>query len=224
MGFSRLLEWVAISYSRGSSQTRDRTSVSYISCIGRQVLYHCAAWDAWKPAKLHAAGEKHGSFFSSPSTSCTHDSHWWTFKDQPGEGVWEKESPDFWFYEPVRSWESQLCKCVCVCVLDALSCLTLCDSMDCSPPDSSVHGNFQVKTHERVAIPFSRTSSWSWGWTRDPCIIDRFFTIWATRKVRYQQIAPLSIIVLLWINCILLTLAGWGEHPQQITGPGSAMF
>ena len=31
----RILEWVGISFSRGSSQTRDRTCVSYISYIGR---------------------------------------------------------------------------------------------------------------------------------------------------------------------------------------------
>ena len=34
---ARILEWVAISSSRGSSQPRDRTC---ISCIGKQVLYH----------------------------------------------------------------------------------------------------------------------------------------------------------------------------------------
>ena len=37
---ARILEWVAISSSRGSYRSRDRTHVSYISCIGRQVLYH----------------------------------------------------------------------------------------------------------------------------------------------------------------------------------------
>ena len=31
------------------------------------------------------------------------------------------------------------------CYLVAKSCLTLCDPMDCSPPDSSVHGISQVK-------------------------------------------------------------------------------
>ena len=36
---ARILEWVAMSSSRGSSQPRDRTPVSYISCIGRWVLY-----------------------------------------------------------------------------------------------------------------------------------------------------------------------------------------
>ena len=33
---------------------------------------------------------------------------------------------------------------VCVCVLVAQSCLTLCDSMDCSLPGSSVHGIIQA--------------------------------------------------------------------------------
>ena len=33
-------EWVAISFSRGSSQLRDQTCISSISCIGRQVLYY----------------------------------------------------------------------------------------------------------------------------------------------------------------------------------------
>ena len=39
---ARILEWVAISSSRGSSQPRDRIDVSDVSCIGRQVLYHCS--------------------------------------------------------------------------------------------------------------------------------------------------------------------------------------
>ena len=37
---ARILEWVAVPFSRGSSQPRDRTCISYVSCIGRQVLYH----------------------------------------------------------------------------------------------------------------------------------------------------------------------------------------
>ena len=37
---ARILEWVAMPSSRGSSPPRDRTQVSYVSCIGRQVLYH----------------------------------------------------------------------------------------------------------------------------------------------------------------------------------------
>ena len=37
---SRILEWVVMPSSRGSSQPRDQTCVSYVSCIGRQVIYH----------------------------------------------------------------------------------------------------------------------------------------------------------------------------------------
>ena len=37
---ARILEWVAMPSSRGSSQPRDRTHDSYVSRIGRQVLYH----------------------------------------------------------------------------------------------------------------------------------------------------------------------------------------
>ena len=37
---ARILEWVVMPSSRGSSQPRDRTCVSYVSCNGKQVLYH----------------------------------------------------------------------------------------------------------------------------------------------------------------------------------------
>ena len=39
------------------------------------------------------------------------------------------------------------------------SCLTLCDPMDYSPPGSSVHGIFQERILEWVAISFSKRSS-----------------------------------------------------------------
>ena len=38
---ARLLEWVAICSSRGSSQPRDPTHISCISCIGKRILYQC---------------------------------------------------------------------------------------------------------------------------------------------------------------------------------------
>ena len=40
---ARILERVAISFSRGSSWPRDRGS---ISCIDRWILYHCTTWEA----------------------------------------------------------------------------------------------------------------------------------------------------------------------------------
>ena len=81
---ARILEWVAISSSRGSSRLRDRTRTS---CIAER-------------------------FFTKISF-----------------------------------------------VLVTQSCPTLCDPMDCSPPDSSVHGILQARILEWVAIPFSRGSS-----------------------------------------------------------------
>ena len=40
MEFSRILEWVTISYSRGSFQPRDWTHIPCISCIGKRILFH----------------------------------------------------------------------------------------------------------------------------------------------------------------------------------------
>ena len=39
---ARILEWVAISSSRGYSCPRHQTHVSY---IGKQILYHSATWE-----------------------------------------------------------------------------------------------------------------------------------------------------------------------------------
>ena len=41
----------------------------------------------------------------------------------------------------------------------AQSCPTLCDPMDCSLPGSSVHGIFQARVLEWIAISFSRDFS-----------------------------------------------------------------
>ena len=43
--------------------------------------------------------------------------------------------------------------------LVAQLCSTLCDSMDCSPPGSSVHGILQARILEQVSISFSKGSS-----------------------------------------------------------------
>ena len=42
---ARILEWATILYSREPSRPRDWTSISYVSFIGRWVLYYCATWD-----------------------------------------------------------------------------------------------------------------------------------------------------------------------------------
>ena len=87
---------------------------------------------------------------------------------------------------------STMCVCVCVSIVEYLlnkisydfliyslfnhvcsvaqSCLTLCDPMDGSLPGSSVHGLFQARILEWVAISFCRGSSWPRGQTWVSCI------------------------------------------------------
>ena len=52
---ARIVEWVAISFSRGSSRLRDRI---LISCTGRQILHWRATWKALttKPGMLQSMG------------------------------------------------------------------------------------------------------------------------------------------------------------------------
>ena len=64
-----------------------------------------------------------------------------------------------------------VCVCVCVCAHgQSCLCLTLYDPMDYNPPGSSVHGIFQPRILEWVAISFSRGSSWPRDRTRVSCI------------------------------------------------------
>jgi len=72
-----------------------------------------------------------------------------------------------------------------LCMLLAQLCLTVCDPKDCSHPGSSVHGIFQGRILEWVAISSSRGSSQP----RDQipiscvsCIAGRFFTHWAIKE------------------------------------------
>ena len=78
--------------------------------------------------------------------------------------------------------------------LAAQLCPTLCDPLDCSLPGSSVHGIFQARTLERVAISFSRGSSWP----RDQayifcvsCIAGKFFPCWSISKAQPEFESPL---------------------------------
>ena len=57
-------------------------------------------------------------------------------------------------------------------------CLTLCDPTDCSLPGFSIHGIFQARILEWVAISFSRGSSRP----RSPALAGRFFTVCVTRE------------------------------------------
>jgi len=72
----------------------------------------------------------------------------------------------------------------------AQSCLILCDPMDCSQPGASVHGIFQVRILEWVAISYSRRS-----WPRDQTLISHVSCIdrWILYRYATQEALQLYI-------------------------------
>ena len=69
-------------------------------------------------------------------------------------------------------------------VLVPQPCVTLCDPMNCSPPGSSLHGIFQTRILEWVAIHFSTGIFPAQDRNQVSCIAGekKFFTSWATRN------------------------------------------
>ena len=83
--------------------------------------------------------------------------------------------------------------CICSsCCLITKSYLTLCDTMDCSSPGSSVHGIFQARILEWVAISFSRGSSYPGIKPMSPTLAGRLYH-WATRKANTVQKSLYSV-------------------------------
>ena len=68
------------------------------------------------------------------------------------------------------------------CYLVTKLYLTLCDLTDWSPPSSSVHGIFQARIMECVAISFSRGPSWPRNQTHVSCIGRQILYHWASRE------------------------------------------
>ena len=79
---ARILEWVATSYSRGSSRLRDQTQVACVSCTVRGVLCCCTVWGAKR---------------NSRERGCVPSFLW------PSEKSWEDQCLAFCFSE---SWMS----------------------------------------------------------------------------------------------------------------------
>ena len=92
----------------------------------------------------------------------------------------------------------------------SLSRLRLCDPMDYSLPGFSVHGIFQARILEWVAISFSRRSSRPRDWTCVSRIVGRCFTIWATREVPTREVTSI-------LSCILFP-ACWESWFSKLEG------
>ena len=68
---------------------------------------------------------------------------------------------------------------MCVYTLSPFMSFQLCNPVDWSPPDSSVHGILQARKLEWVAVPSSRGSSWCRDQIHISCVFsiaDIFFT------------------------------------------------
>ena len=85
------------------------------------------------------------------------------------------------------------------------SCPTFCDPMDYSLPGSSIHGIFQARVLEWVAISFSRVSSWPRDRTHIWCIGKQIFTTEPPGKTTYIYMSILF-------------------NPQDILDIGSVQF
>ena len=149
---ARILEGIAISFYRGSSQPRDQTCISYVSCIAGEFFTTSATWEApwW-------------------GSCCSILSHW--EGDNSNITVSRMCSVLGSNLNGKRIWR-RIDTCVCVtesfcCVPEANTtlliscrsaqcCLTLCCLTDCRWPGCPVHGIFQARLLKWAAISCSR--------------------------------------------------------------------
>ena len=155
---ANILEWVAISFSGGSSQPGDRTHIPWID---RQIIYHGGTREALTVHYILII---------------------WVSSDTIVKGcaVCAVSEGSSWSNREMTPWSEVKWSGV------AQSCPTLCNPMDCSPAGSSIHGIFQARVLDWVAISFPRGSSWPRDQTLVSRIAGRRFTVWATREAQYN--------------------------------------
>ena len=115
-----------------------------------------------------------------------------------------------------------LCTSPCVCLI-AQSCLTLCDLMDCSLPGLFVHGIFQARIQEGVAIYFYRASSPGPGIKpsslSSPALAGSFFTATTTWETNAGDIRDTGLTLEEGIathSSILAWEIPWTEEPGRL--------
>ena len=89
--------------------------------------------------------------------------------------------------------------------------------MDCSLPGSSVHGIFQAIVVEWITISFSRGSSQPRDRTQVSRIVDRHFTIWATREVSVESSKTKSKKNFNFLSCEMRLGWEWPQWPRKGT-------
>ena len=156
-----------------SSRPRDQTPVSYISCIGRHILYYWTTWEAFiitcQQAKWH--------------TQRNHDSSKVNYH-RPKSGWW----PNSWRLHPVPKIVEIILPLIslwnfCCCSVTKL-CLTPCYPMDCStqvPLFSTIPQSLPrfmssemvlLSNHLILCLPTLRSFPMSWLFTLKPFTSD----------------------------------------------------
>ena len=105
-------------------------------------------------------------------------------------------------------------------MLNHLSCPTLWDPVDPSPPGSSVREILQARILEWVAIPFSGGSSWPRDRTWISCIAGRFLPIWATREAKHKPCFSLKLSSPLLLEWFPKPYRSW-HTPTHLHGLGT---
>ena len=97
-----------------------------------------------------------------------------------------------------HNWLFASCFVGCCCLVTK-SCLTLCDPIDCSPPGSTVHGIFQARILQWVAISFSRGSSRPRDPTYMSCIGMWILYHWATTETLICIFSSVQSLSRVWL-------------------------
>ena len=107
--------------------------------------------------------------------------HWLSFYDIKANG-WDQQDYSGVFNGMSSPWDALFCLREWV---KSISHVRLCNPMYCSLPGSSVHGIFQARVLEWVAISFSRRSTQARDRTWVSHFAGRCFTVWATREALF---------------------------------------
>ena len=95
------------------------------------------------------------------------------------------------------------------------SCPTLCGPMDCSLPESCVHGILQERILDWVTISFSRGSSWPRDWTRVSCT----FCIGRQSLYQLSHWGSPNATSLLLFSCSVMSDSFWPHGLQHARLP-----
>ena len=127
---ARVLEWVAISFSRGSSRPRDRT---WVSCLQADAL------PSEPPGKPKLCSFHYIKFYMAQWLWGTHKR---TIIELTAVSLYSTFTLLYHAILSLQSWP------------------TLCDPIDGSPPGSPFPGILQARTLEWAAISFSNAWKW----------------------------------------------------------------